>query len=142
MYADLLVSAPAPIGSAQSLASAAVVAQHIFSNGAVIRKIGFKLATAVVSTGNVVVTFKKRPIPGSSSGESSIGTITIPNGAAAGAYYAKMLSSPVQLAEGQVLSIEVTTAAAGMGAAGDGYAVFSGDVVPEYLPNVTSYVAG
>jgi hypothetical protein len=109
-----------PIGAAQSLTSAAVVANSMVQFPVSIEKILFKLTTAVVSSGAVVVNFKKRPTLGSATGEVSIGTLTIPAGAAINAIYYKDVT-PVEFGVGEFLAVEVTTAAAGMGAAGAGY---------------------
>lgn len=132
--------APLPlVVAAQSLGSAAVVNQFVCQNPVMLEFIGFLISTATVSSGNIVITVKKRPVVGSASGESSVATITIPSGVAAGKRYGKMIS-PVQFQAGDVISFEVTTASAGGGAAGAGYAMVGVNFSPESLVNSANFV--
>lgn len=126
--------------TASSLASAAVVKKYAFFRPAYVRRIGIGVTTAIVSTGSVVVTIKKYPTMGSNSGEVSLGTITIPAGTAAGKVFYKALGS-VKLIEGDELVFEVTTAAAGGGAAGAGVCMFDADDNPEMPANNSDMVA-
>lgn len=83
----------------------------------------FRVTTAIVSTGAVVITLKKRVLPNSSSGEVVIGTLSIPAGAVAGAVYYRTFDEDLAantFRPGDELVYEVTTASAGGGAAGAG----------------------
>lgn len=95
---------------------------------------------AVVSTGAVVITVRKRPTPGSASGQSTVGTLSIPAGTAAGKVYYKAVS-PVSFAEGDEMVFEVTTAAAGGSAAGSALAGFYSYESPEVPLNESDMVA-
>lgn len=129
-------------GTAEDLTGAAVRATYNCSRAVIVRKIMFNVKTAVVSTGSVVVTVKKYILPGNSAGASTLGTITIPAGTAAGVVVYKQLSdSAAKLAVGDQLVFEVTTAAAGGGAAGDGYSMFELDDVPEVSANNSKMLA-
>lgn len=139
MYVQKNLSPLPLVVAAQSLGSAAVVNQFVCQNPVMLEFIGFLISTATVSSGNIVVTVKKRPTVGSSSGEVSIDTITIPTGVAAGVRYGKMID-PVQFQVGDVISFEVTTASAGGGAAGAGYAMVGVNFSPESLVNNASFV--
>lgn len=75
------------------------------------------VTTAVVSTGAVAVSFWRRPVFGSTAGQVLLGTLSIPAGTAAGKVLYKEIS-PTQVNPGEQISYEVTTAAAGGGAAG------------------------
>lgn len=74
----------------------------------VVRRLGFILSGEAASgtTTAPTVIFTKRPTPLSASGESVIGTLTIPSGTAIGKVVYKDLSSPVTLAVGD--SVEVS----------------------------------
>ena len=117
-----------------SLTSAAVVQSFTVVEQCQVDRLYFAVSTSVVSSGNVVVTFKRRPTLNSASGEVSIGTIVIPNGTAAGKVLYKGVT-PVVCAAGEQIVIEVTTAAAGMGAAGNGQGFFFADQDPETEAN-------
>lgn len=113
-----------------SLASAAVVQSFTVLEQGQVDRLYFAVSTTVVSSGNVVVTFKRRPTLNSASGEVSIGTIVIPAGTAAGKVLYKGVT-PVVCAAGEQIVIEVTTAAAGGGAAGNGQGFFFMEQDPE-----------
>ncbi|NCX93159.1 MAG: hypothetical protein EBX40_00570 [Gammaproteobacteria bacterium] len=117
-----------------ALTSAAVVQSFTVLEQCQVSDIFFVISTAVVSSGNVVVTFKRRPTIGSATGEVSIGTVVIPGGAAVGKVYYKKVS-PVVCAVGEQIVIEVTTAAAGGGAAGNGQGFFEAEQDPETPAN-------
>lgn len=141
MYTEKLFGVM-PLGTpaAVDLTSAAVHSfSHIFLSQVKLKRIALCVTTATVSSGNIVVTFRKRPTPGSSSGQSTVGTITIPTGIAAGKVYYKDVS-PVVFAPGDQLIAEVTTAAAGGGAAGAAAHGFEGEDDPEYAGNQTDMV--
>lgn len=98
------------------------------------------ITTAVVSTGGVVVAFKRYPTYGSSAGAVTLGTLTIPAGTAAGKVVYKRIN-PSNLIPGDQLVAEVTTAAAGGGAAGGALYSFSAEEDPEYPPNQSDMIA-
>lgn len=128
------------ISSAESLASAAVIARFLAMKQISVKQIAFVISTATVSTGNIVVTVKRRPTVGSTSGEVTIGTLTIPTAIAAGKMYYKNVT-PVVVAQGEEVVFEVTTAAAGMGAAGAGYSSLGVEHDPEQPANNSDMVA-
>lgn len=115
--------------------------EHILFIGGTARRLMVCVTTAVVSTGNVVVSFFKRSGPGVSSGQVSLGTISIPPAALVGSVYYKEIESP-DFAPGQALFIQVSTAAAGGGAVGAG--VMGVDLFhrPEASLNVASMIPG
>lgn len=125
--------------SLQALDSAAVINRYLVAQQQEVSRLAFAISTSVVSTGDVVVTFKRRPTLGSSSGEVSLGTLTMPNGAAAGKIYYKDID-PVVCAEGEEIICEVTTAAAGMSAAGNGQGYVVSNEDPEESANNSDLV--
>lgn len=121
----------AKISTPGSLASAAVLDDSFIAQEKMeVKQIAFLVSTATVSSGNIVVTVKKRITVNSASGEVTLGTLTIPTAIAAGKMYYKNIS-PVKLDAGEQVVFEVTTAAAGGGAAGSGYACILADQSPE-----------
>lgn len=127
MYTKTLGGVQGPVGSAQSLASNAVIAQFVFDRPADVDQVQFVVKTALSSSGDTVVSFRKRLVVGSASGEVVVATINIPTGTAAGVVVYKRLNE-VSFSTGQVLSVQVTTAAT---SAGDGYASFNAEFDPE-----------
>lgn len=123
-----------------ALTSAAVVQSFTVAEQCQVSQLLFAVSNAIVSSGSVVVTFKRRPTLNSSSGEVSIGSLTLPAGTAAGKVYYKVVS-PVVCAAGEQIVIEVTTAAAGMGAAGNGQGFFNAQQDPETNANNSDMVA-
>lgn len=121
-------------GNIVALTSAAVVQNFVVTDQMQVNELFFVVSTAVVSSGNVVVTFKRRPTIGSASGEVTIGTLNIPNAAAVGKCYYKRVT-PVVCAASEQIIVEVTTAAAGMGAAGNGMGFVRADSDPETEAN-------
>lgn len=141
MYSLELGGLRAGAASGESLTSAAVISRFMVMVPKVtVDMIAFAIKTATVSTGNIVVAFKKRPTVGSATGESTIGSLTIPTGIAAGKVYYKNIS-PVSFEIGEELVVEVTTAAAGGGAAGDGFSLFKASYSAEQLANISDAVA-
>lgn len=128
-------------GSAQSLTSVATVATFFAEAKVQVPTLAFLVSTAVVSTGAVVVQYILQPIIASSSGQTILGTITIPAGTAAGQVYRNNIGDGAVLLPGYTIQVNVTTAAAGGGAAGAGYAMFE-DVAesPESPVNFTNSV--
>lgn len=97
-----------------SLTAAAVIDRHIVLEGVQVNRIMIHTAVAIVSATPVVVAFKQRTAYGVTANQVTIGTITIPGGAAAGQIYYKELD-PAKLLPGQELVVEVTAAAATSG---------------------------
>mgnify|MGYP003347377665 FL=1 len=98
------------------------------------------ISTAVVSSGGVVITVKNRPTVASAAGESTITTLTVPAGTAAGKVVYKDINEAL-IVPGGSLVFEVTTAAAGGGAAGGGIYGFVACEDPEYKLNESSMIA-
>jgi hypothetical protein len=127
--------------SAASLTSAAVIKKYIAARKLRIQQIQFHLAAAVVSSAAaVVVKCKKYPTAGSSAGESDLGTLTIPAGAAAGKVYYKDIS-PAAIEPGDEIVFEVTTAAAGGAKAGTGTPAFISHIEMELPANISDMIA-
>lgn len=103
-------------------------------------RIGIKITTATVSSGSIVINFRRRPTFASSSGQSSLGTITVPTAIAANKVYYKDIT-PVNMTEFDQVVVEVTTAAAGGGAAGQGVAFLVVDYDAETPANDSNMVA-
>lgn len=127
--------------TASDLTSAAVAKRFGFMRPAVVRKCAIGITTATVSTGNIVVTIKKYPNAGSSASAETLDTITIPAAIAAGKVYLCTFPSPEKFIPGEELVFEVTTAAAGGGAAGAGTCMFEAEDCPDYAGNNTHLVA-
>lgn len=106
----------------QVLTSATNIANFIALAKVQVKRVSFVVTVATVSSGGIVLTFYKRPTAGGgvTTGQTSLGTITIPAAAVAGAVYYLDISGAT-LQPGEALECDVTTAAAGGGAAGSGY---------------------
>lgn len=140
MYTELIGNMALPVsGTAESLGSAAVIKRYAIGANISIRRFGFAIKTATVSSGNIVVKLKYYPVVGSSASEVVLSTLTIPTAIAAGKVYYANLDS-VKLYPGQELVVEVTTASAGGGAAGDGYSLIEGYHNPDDPRNNSSMV--
>lgn len=110
-----------PLAAEDISAAAAVHGEHIVLKAVQIKRLMFVVTTAVVATTTApVVAFKKRPTPGSTSGSSVIGTLTIPNGTAVGTVLYKDVS-PVKLNAGDAICLEHTVQAVGSAAGGGLY---------------------
>lgn len=124
-----------------SLASAAVIAEHACVGERVeVKRVALAVSTSVVSSAPVVVTVRARPVVGSSAGQVTIATLSIPGGTAAGKVVYKDLNQQA-IQPGGSLLFEVTTAAAGGGAAGAGLCGFIAQEDPEYPVNESSMIA-
>jgi hypothetical protein len=95
------------------------------------------VSTAVVSTGAVVLRFLYRPVPNSAAGQVILGTLSIPAATAAGICVYKDID-PVTCAPGGQIVQEVTTIAAGGGAAGAGVPCYEANHDPDYAPAQSS----
>lgn len=95
------------------------------------------LATVTTATvGASTITYRKRPTPGSATGQSSLGTITIPGSATVGSVYYKDIS-PEVLEPGCQVVFEVTSAAT----SGEAVYGIEGHEKPEYVGNESAMIA-
>lgn len=139
-HLGLMVPNGSGVLAADVLTSTGVHGEHLALHHLAIDRLSLIVTTSVVSTGAVVIQYKKRPTPGSSAGESVIGSLTIPAGTAAGKVLYKEINE-VHLDAGQALAIEVTTAAAGGGAAGGCVYGFCIEEAPEVPLNQSNMIA-
>lgn len=75
-----------------------------------IKQLIVKTTTAMVSSAATVITFRRRPTYGSSSGQSSLGTVSVAATAAANAVFVNNIT-PVNLNVGDQIVADCTTAA-------------------------------
>ena len=102
-----------------------------------IKRIMFYVTTALNTVTAATVKFSRRPTYNSATGEVSLGTLSLPNGTAAGSVVYKDIT-PVTLFPGDELSFEQTGQA---GTAGAGFYGFEIEDDPEYASNQTKMVA-
>ncbi len=121
MYSNRGSILQGPLGTALDLTTTASN-EYLVNEPAQVEEIGIIIKTATVSSGGIVVTVTARPTVGSATGAVTIGTITIPTAIAAGKLYTNKVT-PVSVSPGYSINVAVTTAAAGVGAAGNGYFV-------------------
>ncbi len=103
----------------------------------VVTRLLFTIETVVSSSVSAVVKFWRRPALSSTSGQVSLGTLTIPTGAAVSKTYYKDIS-PVTVFPGDQITYEVTTAAT---STGKGFANVELADNPEAAGNQTNMVA-
>ena len=128
-------------GSAQSLTSAANIANFLAFAKVKVKRVAFQVTTAVVSTGGVVLNIYYRPVPGSGSTANLVASLTIPAGTAAGVVLYKDVAGQV-LQPGEELACDVATAAAGGSAAGAGYFIPEEcEESPDVVLNLSNHVA-
>ena len=129
-------------GSVIDLTSAAVAdLSYVCVQPCYVSEVSLVITTAIVSTGPVVVKFYNRPTVGSAAGEVTIKAMSTGAADAAGVVrYA--LPTPQKFSVGQELAFEVTTAAAGGGAAGNAVAGFVAYESPEVAGNNSNMKAG
>jgi hypothetical protein len=135
-----LVPSGSGVLAADVLTATGVHGEHLALGRVALDRLLLCVTTAVVSSGAVVVQFKKRPVPGSAAGESVIGELSIPAGTAAGKVLYKNIDE-AELLAGEALAIEVTTAAAGGGAAGGCVYGFELQEAPEVPANQSNMIA-
>lgn len=137
MYTEMISQLASPSSATtESLTSAAIVQRHLIMEGAKAARFMFHIATATVSSGNIVVKLKKYLSYNVSTNAVTIATLNIPTAIAAGQIYYVNCDS-VDLLPGNELIVEVTTAAAGGGAAGAGFAgilLYHGADDPRNIP--------
>lgn len=105
-----------------------------------VKRIMCMITTAVVSNVTVVVAFKRYPTYGSSASATTIGSISIPTGTAAGKVVYKDVT-PLQCNPGDQIVCEVTTAAGGGGAAGNAFYSIEYAAMPEAAANQSDMIA-
>lgn len=127
-----------PVGSgvlaADDLSATGVHGEYMFCQRGSVKKL--MAAVTTVLNGPAVITFRKRVTTGSATGASVLGTITIPTATAVGKVMYKEID-PVDMAVGDCIAFDVTTAATSGGAI---YA-FLHDLDPEVNLNEGDLVA-
>lgn len=123
-------------------AAVAVHGEYIVTRNCKIKRIGAYVTLAVAaSTTAPVLTFRKRLSYGTSGSQVTLGTLTIPNGAALGKVYYKDIS-PVSLAPGQSICFDHTTQAVdASSAAGKVIYFVELELDPEVVGNSSNMVA-
>lgn len=116
-------------------AAAAVHGGFLVMKQCKIKAIKFYVTTAINATTAPAVEFNRRPTYNSSSGEILLGTLTIPNGTAAGKVIVKEID-PVTLVPGDELSLEHTVLASSAGAGFYGFEIMDDPEVVENQSNV------
>lgn len=116
-------------------AAAAVYGGFLVMKQCKIKAIKFYVTTAINATTAPAVEFNRRPTYNSSSGEILLGTLTIPNGTAAGKVIVKEID-PVTLVPGDELSLEHTVQASTAGAGFYGFEIMDDPEVVENQSNV------
>lgn len=140
MYKDKQGGFRGKPAAAASLTSAANILNFLAEQSLIVRRLSFQVKTTVVSTGNVVITAYRRPTPGSATGQVVLGTLSIPTTSAAPNVFYKDIQG-VLFNPGDEFAFDVTTAAAGGGAAGDGYAILEQvEESPEEAFNISNHV--
>lgn len=81
-----------------------------------VKQLACKVSVVMNSTVAIVVTFRRRPVYGSSSGQTSLGTVTIPKTAAADTVVVNNIT-PVNMNVGDQIVADCTTAATTSGSA-------------------------
>lgn len=130
-------------GAANDLSGAAApYAEMSFDRRVKVKRLMFLVTTAVAAdTTAPVVEFNHRITPKDGTGEVALGTLTIPNGTAAGTVIYKDID-PVSIGPGESISYEHTVQAVdGGGAAGAGYYKVMVDPDPEYAGNDSDMTA-
>lgn len=122
-------------------ASAAAYGEMGVSKNCMITRIYFTVTTAIVATSTAPeVAIKKYVKIGDSSGAVTVGTITIPNGTAAGTVMYKDVT-PVEFAPGNSIVAEHTVQCVGGSVAGAGWYSFEIQDSPETPANTSAMLA-
>lgn len=123
-------------GAEQSLTSAADIHTWVIPFRCTVKRIGFTVGSDTVSSGNIVVDFDRTP-KSDGTRESAFDQLTIPTGVATGTVYYADIGSHKTLYEGDLVTVQVSTAAAGGSAAGGGRAWMLVDVIEDVAGNNT-----
>lgn len=121
--------------------STGVVGEYAVTKRVELTRIGvwMKIAAAT-STANAVVTFRLRPTFGSATGQTVLGTITVPTGSAIGTIVFKDVT-PVVIPVGYTVAMDLTTAGTDASAAtGTGVCLVELQPTPEDYRNETNMV--
>lgn len=109
--------------TAEVLSAAADHGEDLCMDGINLYEISFLVT--IVTVGAATVTFTRRPLPGSATGETVIGTVIVPGGTAAGATVIKEVD--VRLNRGDAIEFSVSSA----GTSGAGYYGYKCSLCPE-----------
>lgn len=86
--------------------SGVVAAQPVTGGIPMMVEAAFAQVVTTFDTADTVLTISRRPTPGSDTGKVSIGTLTIPNAAAAPNVYYKEFTTPTKVSPGEEILIE------------------------------------
>lgn len=137
MYLNKFVSlAPSVVGNID-VSTGTVLVYFVAPVRMRVKDIQALVTTALVSTGSVVCTFYRRPTHGSTSGEVSIGVLTIPAATTVGQTVYKVVSG-VSINAGEEVVVKLTTAAATSGGC---VFNFVADEDPEVVANQSNLIA-
>lgn len=129
-----------PLAAIDLSASAGTHGEFLCVRPCLIRRIGVVLSVAIVATSTApTVVCRKRPTPGSSSGDSALATLTLPDTTAIGKVVYKDIT-PVALDMGDSINITWTQAVGGS-VAGKASIFFICEDSPEYVGNSGDAVA-
>ena len=116
---------------------ATVVAHRITgSRRYTLTRLAVVVETATVSSGDIVLTAKRRKLVDSDTGAATIGTATLPTGVTAGSVYIRDFASDIQ--PGELITITLTTAAAGGSKAGKAVVLIEGYESDVPLPEIAA----
>lgn len=116
-------------------AAAAVHAEYLVIKRCEIRRLMFYVTAIIAATSTApVVTYRRRLIYASASGQTTLGTLTIPDTTAVGKILYKEIT-PVVLNVGDTIVLDNTQAAVGGGASGKGIYGFEVHAVSEDMRN-------
>lgn len=118
-YLNKYMLASASVAGPVVLTSVADVLYFPLPQSEVVQRIALLVTTAMSSSGAAVVTVYSRPTHGSTTGQVSLGTLSIPAAATAGQCYYKDISDNASgnpVAAGQEIVFSVTTASTSAGA--------------------------
>lgn len=123
-------------------AAAAVHGEWLVLKRMTVKRIFFVVTVLTASnTQNPTVTFRKRSASGVTSGQSTIGVLTIPSGSAVGTILYKDVE-PVELVPGNAIALDHTLQATDSGsAAGSGYYGLDAQETSEVPANESNMVA-
>lgn len=116
-------------GTAKDISATGVFAQTLnLMEPAQVNRLYVKVTVAVVSSAPAVITFRRRPTYGSASGQTALGTISVPGGTAANAVFYNDIT-PVLCNAGDQIVADCTTAATSSGSViGSAIAIYSPEV--------------
>lgn len=122
------------LGAVQVLTSAANIAKFLAPEQMDVLEISFELTTAVSSSASVVITVYNRTSPTVTASQVTLGTLTIPTGAAIGQIYYKAIEAKVL--QGSTIEFDVTTDSSSTGGGYCGVKVGFNSENPLNVPNM------